>query len=392
MASWRIALLLTFLFSTAIAAPANLDLTFVVPGVAIVVVIFLALANMLAHSISNPQMEAWVKTEIRELFAACLLIGTIVGLFIASQGIAKALTGQDSYVSAAQGILTSWLGPINGAYNDIILAANHLRIAATYSSGINIPIYWVSVNYQTGPLSGAAIFLTTLSLATQGLANGIFIIQGMDLLLAFLNIVVPKILLPISFCLRLVPFSRKLGNTLIAISIASIVFLPFSIIIADVMNDQVGMPQPALTDDDKSGLDSDPAPVYTLSPICEFEVLRLIFSLTDFGFAAITAILCGPWYGVCYPIILNPIYPILSIVFQILNGVTLIIWEAAQNPSNYGEAAFNALKNFLPQVNNLMMLIYLDFVLIAILTMTAAKSLSSALGGEWYMAGIQRLI
>jgi hypothetical protein len=38
------------------------------------------------------------------------------------------------------------------------------------------------------------------------------------------------------------------------------------------------------------------------------------------------------------------------------------------------------------------MLIYLDVVFIGLITISGARSHSAALGGEWYMAGIQRLI
>jgi hypothetical protein len=43
-------------------------------------------------------------------------------------------------------------------------------------------------------------------------------------------------------------------------------------------------------------------------------------------------------------------------------------------------------------VSNLVLVGYLDFILIGLVTVSGAKSISAALGGEWYMAGIQRLI
>jgi hypothetical protein len=50
------------------------------------------------------------------------------------------------------------------------------------------------------------------------------------------------------------------------------------------------------------------------------------------------------------------------------------------------------LQPFLRDVSNLVMVIYLDIVFIIMVTIAGARSLSTVLGGEWYMAGIQRLI
>jgi hypothetical protein len=77
-------------------------------------------------------------------------------------------------------------------------------------------------------------------------------------------------------------------------------------------------------------------------------------------------------------------------------GGLLLIWtlyiSAFGGGEIYAKGAFDALYPFLKNVNNLVFMGYLDFILIAIVTVTGARSLSTALGGEWYMAGIQRLI
>src|SRR5271157_2895424 len=84
-------LLLLLLLPIASASPAvniqPIDLTFAVPIIALIVVIFLAAINMLATSISDPKLEAWAKTEIREFIVALILIGLIMGLFIGTNAI-----------------------------------------------------------------------------------------------------------------------------------------------------------------------------------------------------------------------------------------------------------------------------------------------------------------
>ncbi|MBI5046406.1 hypothetical protein HZC07_01605 [Candidatus Micrarchaeota archaeon] len=72
-----------------------------------------------------------------------------------------------------------------------------------------------------------------------------------------------------------------------------------------------------------------------------------------------------------------------------------IPWEAAfagQGARDYAGTAFTQLQPFLKDINNLVLIGYVDFIFIGIITVVGARSLSAALGGEWYMAGIQRLI
>ncbi|MEW6723161.1 MAG: hypothetical protein AB1324_07895 [Candidatus Micrarchaeota archaeon] len=388
-----VVLMLLLLPGAASAQGLESDFKILVPIVAGIVIAGLAMSVMLANSISNPQLEAWSKTEIREFVAGIILIAILLGLFFGANGVAVALTGQQTFVAASQVITESWSDNVINAYDDIIFAATKIRAGASYSSGTNIPIYWVSLSYQTGPLGGASIFLVPLSLATQGLTNAIFLIEALRFLVLYIDTVMPTVLLPISLCIRLIPFTRKLGNTLISICVAAMVFFPVSIVLADVLNQQINPPLPNI--DDFGPFDAILVPVYTFAPLCEFKVIRFLFSMTDPLFSAVV---CLPiaWipgaFPVCFNLVWQVIYPIMSMVFQILNALTMIIWEAAQNPGNYGGSIYDGLKPFLTNLSNYVMVIYLDVVFVGILTMSGARSLSAALGGEWYMAGVQRLI
>jgi len=391
MQAWRAAL--TTLLLLGASSAAGTDLTPLVPGVAAVVMVMLALTNMLATSLSNPGVEAWAKAEIREFVAGLVLIGLIIGMFIASDGVSYAVTGQADYVAKAQQAIDGWVGRLILTYKDVIEAAQKIRVAASYSSGTNIAIWVISISYQTAPLSGAALFLVPLSLATQGLTNAIYLSESVKMLVAFFKVVTPKVLLPISFCMRLIPFTRKTGNTLIAISIATIVFLPASVIFADYLNNQIVLPGARISD--LGALDSDPYPIYAFGAICESKFFRILFSMTDPLFALVV---CLPiaWipgaFPVCFDLVWHVVYPIMSMIFQIVNAILLITWEAAVSPSDYGSDVFVQLRPFLAELSNLVMVIYLDIVFITLITISGARSVSAVIGGEWYMAGVQRLI
>jgi hypothetical protein len=53
---------------------------------------------------------------------------------------------------------------------------------------------------------------------------------------------------------------------------------------------------------------------------------------------------------------------------------------------------YNVLKPFLKAVNDRIVLCYIDLILISTITYVGVKSVSSALGGEYFLAGLQRLI
>ncbi|MCI0503746.1 hypothetical protein L0Y65_03475 [Candidatus Micrarchaeota archaeon] len=392
-----------FLFAIAplsFPAAAPLDLTFAVPVMAVIVAAFLGVANMLSHSLSDPRLDAWVKTEMREFFAAIILIIIVIAAVTGTNGVAFALTGDENMIASAQGVLDGWLGTYDSAFEYIIKAAGQIRSAATYSPYLNIPVWYFSINYSTNTLGGIAIMLGPLSLASQALTNAIFLSESLRMLLAFLKIVVPLILLPIAFIARLIPFSRKLGNTLIALSIAGIVFLPFSVLVASALNSTITMPNPTMK---LNKLDANPWAMVFGEFLCSSVPVRSLLFVTEQIFSAIVCLplILTPWTVGLYqqpcrePLMHQVVYPLIQLIFQIVSTVLLLIWEIAYSAGmahSYAEDVFKEVLGLLRAVNNLVLVAYIDFIIIGTITMAGARSLSSALGGEWYMAGVQRLI
>lgn len=393
---WRMGLFL-FLMLPVVFSVQAIDLTFTVPAIAAVVAILLAVSSMMATAMGNPRFEAWAKTEVREFFAAMLLIGIITGIFISSNGVSVALTGESDYVGASQAIVDEWLGNFDSAFEDVFVAASRIRTAATYSPYMNIPLWYVSISYSTNPIGGVGILLGTLNVAAGALTNAIFIGEGIRLLIGFIRATFPTVILPLAFCLRLIPFTRKAGNTLIAIALAGLVFLPFSVMLADSLNDIIDYPNPSIN---YSNLDANPWAMVAFEGFCEVIPVRVLLQLTDVLFALVVCLplLLTPWtagfYPVCYNLVKEVIYPLINVVFQVGGTALLIIWEAvfAAGALDYLDDVWGELYPFFRDVNNLVLVSYINYILIAIVTLTGARSISAALGGEWYMAGVQRLI
>jgi len=404
--------------------PQRTDFTIFIPIVAVIVAIFLAIMHMLATSLSLPSLEAWVKTELRELIAGAILAVLIYSLFISSTTVTSALTGRGDYFNYSAAIIddliTNKTQGYDRAYTDIIRAASKLRIAASYAPYMSIPSAFgfsadptFYITYSDSPLAGISPIINSLAAATQGLSNNILLWEAVRLVLKLSEFSVTAIILPLGLALRMIPFMRQLGNTLIALSLALILFLPFSIILVDQMHKTITYPQPRLSSSDLLALDfmsQGMGAMALMIPeiICGSRVLRGLFSLNEVG----TGLL------VCLPMVWIPgaftwcfgtvslsglmgwwtygIYPMISLVtmyvYDIMVAISLSILYAQTATGGYAGTVFNVLYPFLKEVNNLVVLGYLDFALIGIITITGARSISAALGGEWYMAGIQRLI
>jgi hypothetical protein len=396
--------LLFTLLLFSLSSAAAVDFTPILPVTAVVVVIFIALMNMMGIAISSPQIQAWVKTEIRELIAGIILVVIIYSFFIGSVGISSALTGTGDYLNASvniiDNILTNETVGYDRAMHDIIRAATRIRAAATYSPYLSVPLWYVGLTYSTAPMSGVGILFAPLSSATQGIANIVFLYEGIALLLRFSATAVPAVLLPIALSLRLIPFTRKIGNTLIAISLAALVLLPFSVFVVDAIHKSISYPQAYLTGFQLDRLDPGAWAMTIAEPFCENMVVRTILSLNDLLFSmlvclplAFIPIVGSALFAACQPLVQNVIYPIFMVALQIIYDAALLSWISfAGEGTAYANEAFNIVYPFLMQVNNLVLLGYLDAIIIGIITISGARSISVALGGEWYLGGIQRLI
>jgi hypothetical protein len=202
----------------------------------------------------------------------------------------------------------------------------------------------------------------------------------------------------------MIPFTRKIGNTLIAVSIGAMVLLPFSIYIVDWMHGVINYPTPKLSNSQREDLDfvSSKGGGWALmlaEPFCKIKFVRFMLSLTEYGFPLLICIpllaipIAGPGlFAACYTLISQLIYPLFVVLFQIIDTLALIAFIFSGEGSGYAVTAYDALYPFLRDVNNLILMGYLDIVLIGLFTISGIRSISSALGGEWYLAGIQRLI
>ena len=390
---------LLFLFPGSLFAVDPLDLRLAVPVVAILSIIFISLSTMLAHTLSDSRLEAWVKNELREVLAGVLLVAIITGALAGSNSIVSTLAGGTGEpISQARIILDGLENNYHAVFANLIRISTRLRMAVSFYPSMNIPILFVAINYATNPLSGIGAMLQPISIAAQGSSTMIFLLEAIRALLVFVQAVGPTVILPLSFIFRLLPFTRKLGNTLIAVSFGAMLFFPVSILLMGQFNSALGrdFPAPHINLD---AITSTPGVLTVGQGFCNALPLRLMLQLTEplFGSVACSPLLLTPFtapaFPLCSAIMSYIVYPLLVAAFEITFAVFLLVWLADINSAvSYANSVFDAVYPFLKDVGNLVFVGYLDIILIFIIVFTGIRSLSVVLGGESYMAGIQRLI
>jgi hypothetical protein len=417
-------ILLMSLMFISIAAAQGADFTPLIPITAVTVVIFLAILNMLGTAIQSPQVNAWVKTELRELLAGVILVVIIMTFFITSRGITSAITGTGDYINASadiiENIITNKSVGYDRAFEDVIKSGSKVRVVASYAPYISLPIAFlgISIVYSEAPLAGVSPLLSSLAAATQGLANNILLFEAVLLMLKLAQTSIPAVVLPLGLSLRLFPLTRSLGNSVIAVCIAVMVFLPFSVILVNAMHGAIDYPEASLSKWEVLRLDfmldyGGQGALLAGEVLCGFKPFRTILSLNEVGMGLIvcTPLIFIPPFGThfinCFGIptllglqggwMTGIVYPMITewtqyIYTFIVMGSLVATQVQAVAGIGYASRAFDILYPFLTQVNNLIVLGYIDILIMAVVTITGARSVSAALGGELYMAGIQRLI
>ncbi len=402
----RCLLPVVLLLLSGLSFSADVDFTLLVPVTAVIVVIIIALAYMLSSVMADSALNAWARTELRELILGVVLITIISAFFIGTTELSKAVTGKEDYIEYSVSVADEMLHSFDEAYISIVKAAAKIRIAATFSTWAAVPIWFISFIYSSAPLSGIGPVFTSLGIATQGLTNVIFLYEGLRLLLVFFQTTIPSIILPLSFSVRLIPFTRKVGNAMIAVSLAGILLLPLSVVIIGEVNKTIDYPYASLSGSQLDKLDARPWSLIATAPFCSMKSTRFIMSLNEYGFAALVCLPLlipplTPFYPACFTLVSQTIYHVIMLVIQLVHTAILATWLAwadfaAASSGGAGSvwmrAVWDVLRPFLETVTHLILTAYIDIIIVGIITISGARSISTALGGEWQLPGLERLI
>ncbi|MBI5051396.1 hypothetical protein HZC08_01420 [Candidatus Micrarchaeota archaeon] len=148
-------------------------------------------------------------------------------------------------------------------------------------------------------------------------------------------------------------------------------------------------PAPAISDFDSMKI-KIPA---GLGAICSNDWLRGFTAVSEVGWGLIICLpllITGVGFQACWDTVTEVVYPITVMGFQTIWGSVFL--SQAINSSINIELIFNIVSDFLQKLNYVVVLSYIDTLTVAIITIVGTKSVSAALGGEYYLFGLQRLV
>ena len=377
---------------------------FVAILIAVGIAIIVFLISRIAHS---PNLEAWSKHEMSEIFSTILIAFILIAL-IFTVDMVPALTGYED-TNYKDKTLEYLEIQRNDARNLFFTLSNTNFVltkysAFSYSKTTSIPLVdWLVTDFESRSQNfGLGPLVSKFSKSFDSLGQAIFIISAEKILLQYLLYVIPLFFFPLGIILRALPFTRKFGTILLALCIAGYFIFPLSVVFSgeiyksimarDVMLDKISIISDTTRDIDPGDI---PYQGYICSPLSS-----AIAMLGQFGFiitscAAVCAItlLFGGFaacYAICKPIA-ELVYYVAVPFYQYVYGDRLGSY-AVMNEEIFGTTYDLIIETILPFVTLHWLLSIILPLITIILTVVSIRSISSALGADIQIYGLSRLI
>lgn len=403
--SWKTLVLL--LLAVAVSYATTLDeLQLAFPAVLGIMVIVLAITYMLSKTMESAPLEAWARSEIRELIVGVILFVIVMGLFFSGANldntVIQIITGTSDlqYKAVASSFLASMEDTAASAFKDNMKAFHWIGLRSGYTTSGAIPGFYFFLTIVNTPHAGAAALFSLLSQASIALSNVLFLYSALAVLLDFFLQVGPK-LIYLAFAFRFVPFTRPLGSTLVAVIIGVYVLFPFSLVLVSkfhsiLENDAPQMNlHPHINEAGFEKMEFFIAPGLNLwcRDTADSIIIRTYFQLFgEIGFAAPLALACGPAYMACFKVLADVVYPLMINVLMWGYTILLTGGQYLVSPDAAVLEIFDVLRHFLNDVNGLAVLSYIDAVMVLVITVVGIRSISVMLGGEYMIPGLQRFV
>jgi hypothetical protein len=363
----------------------------------LIMICVLAGIFMLAESISNPQLIAWAKTELRELIVAGLLFVIVSSIFFGADGLLKVFTGKTDILTYSITVLNTLKINTELSYLELMKLMHYITMNSALGLNTSASLIYVSVNFSVSPYSGFSALLGPIMNASQALINTWLGYTGAMILVSYF-VEASYIFFPIAFIFRFIPFTRPLGNTLIALVLGCRLLLPFSLVLISAIHDIITMPEPWTVI--SSGFWSKLS-MYYIMPFmlfCSDITMRILLNTNETVFSLIT---CLPtawipgWFYPCTQLMIL-IYAIIDFIFK----TVYFLYFIALGISSYFQTALNltpgelsgTVTDFLISVNQFVLVSIIDMLIMVIITYTGIRSISAALGGDYLMSAVNKMV
>lgn len=215
---------------------------FIITSIAILIsILIIAIGKMLAGMMESEELKAWTREELFETGVSVLIIVFLVPAFAFLGEITHALVGSyDGFVGGGM-FLDIMRSVLVTDYLKLMAAEVPLGILSTMGVHFLLP-EWVlfGVNIGAMPLGGLGMVSNMNILLADALGTAIAAVQAQIVLLEFVRDNILAFFFPLGVLFRVFPVSRRVGSTLIAISLVLYFAYPLTLILNYYMYANMG--------------------------------------------------------------------------------------------------------------------------------------------------------
>jgi hypothetical protein len=292
------------------------------------------------------------------------------------------------------------------------LAIAYFNIAKTasysYTAGTSLGGY-VSTSFSQSPASGMSPLVSEVGQALDSVANYMLLAASQAAFLQFFS-TASLVMLPIGIFLRSFSFTRKLGGTLLAATIAVVVIYPSSILLSGEVYKTFAPEMKGITADSPEPFanvkvedaKNPPSAAIVCNPYVQQFVLSPIpYIGGEMGWTIVVCVpLCliaGPGYAACFEScrqVVNIVFMIVKAAFPVLMYFSILKpFANSMDPGDLISDYYTPLQQFaLPAVAKFTVLSLVTFLIPIIITLSLIRNLASTFGGEAQLYGLSKLV
>jgi hypothetical protein len=374
---------------------------------------FLGLAYMAAKLFELQMLEAWVKVELGELMKSIVIAVFCIALIATVNSASQFLAGEGgaaNVIANAQNSMKMLYGDAHALYMNLAkVYFNLAKIAGySYTAGTSMLVF-VSFSYSASPGAGLSPLVAEVGAALDAVAGYMMLASAQAAFLQFFA-TASVVMLPVGIFLRSFSFTRRLGGTLLAATIASSVVYPSSVQLsseiyktfqpdlvastANVKVDDVG--NPPMT----NIVCSETMKYFVQSPIPliggenGWHIVVCLPLCAILSAASLGAIDFGTCYSITCKYVIKIIFAIVKAVFPIIIYASVFsTMDQGTQPGALIDKYYTPIADYaLPGVAKFTVISLFTFLIPIIITLALLRALAISFGGEPQLYGLSKLV
>ena len=193
---------------------------------------------MLSRVVNSPPLEAFMREEFAHFILTVVIFALWLVFYSIFLGIASSMVcggASCDIIGVALYSLNIIKAKLTSIYINILAYEAIIGFLSTVGVSLPLPMAnMIASNTWIGfsPLGGLGILSNVLITLIESVGFLIGLVIGRIFLLSFFSAVVPYVMLPMGLAMRALPFTRRTGSSLIALSFAAYFIFPLSVILS----------------------------------------------------------------------------------------------------------------------------------------------------------------